>query len=50
MKYIYYTGDCFFCGKTNYYCYIRKNTTYCYRCGYTTHKRFIKVIGNWDWA
>lgn len=50
MKYIYYTNDCFICGKTNYYCYITRYITKCYICGFRTDKRYKEIIGNWDWA
>lgn len=50
MKYIYYTADCYYCGKTNYYCYVRKDYTYCYICKWYTNKKYVKIIGNWDWA
>lgn len=49
MKYLYYTTNCYFCGKTNYYCYVRKDITHCYICNHKTYK-YILDIGNWDWA
>jgi hypothetical protein len=49
MKYIYITGYCFWCGKTNYYSYLTYNKTYCYICKNYTDLKF-KDMGKWCWA
>lgn len=49
MKYIYYTGHCFWCGKTNYYSYITYRKIYCYKCcNYTD--LYFKYKNHWEWA
>ena len=50
MKYIYYTCNCVWCGKTNHYCYVDYNTTKCYICKVKTNHKYIGKIGCWDWA